>query len=164
MTRRCVATVWCGSLLCLLLLWSKPGNSGPEAKVKLAVVTQKASPLERLSARELKRLYLGEHVAGPDGQKLVPLNQAARSPDRVGFERVVLGMSEDEASRFWIDRKIRGQPGPPKAVPSPELLRRAVASLAGTITYLRASDVGPDLKIVKIDDKGPTDAGYSLQY
>jgi hypothetical protein len=117
-----------------------------------------------LSLREVKRLYLGEHVGAPGGKKLVPINRAPRSPEREEFERLVLRMSADEVARFWIDRKIRGQPGPPRALPSIELLRRAVASVPGTVAYLRSTDVGEDLTVLRIEGKRPGDPGYPLAY
>lgn len=129
----------------------------------LVVVTRKTSSLTDLSLRELKRLYQSEQVDGPDGTPLIPLNQAIGTPARVHFDQVVLGMSPDAVARYWVDRKIRGQTGSPKAIPSLDLLRRAVASVAGTLTYLSASDVTADLKVVTVDSKRPTDAGYVLQ-
>ena len=128
----------------------------------LIVVTQKASVLTDLSLRELKRLYQSEPVNGPDGSLLVPLNQAPGTPARVAFDQLVLKMSPDAMARYWIDRKIRGQTAAPRSVPSLDLLRRAVASVPGTLTYLAASDVTPELKVLTIDGKRPTDPGYVL--
>jgi hypothetical protein len=94
----------------------------------------------------------------------VPLNQAANSPDRVGFERVALGMSPDQIGRYWIDRKIRGQSRAPSSVSSPELLARAVSRIPGTIGYLRTGDLRPDLRVISIDGKRPADPGYRVEY
>ena len=96
------------------------------------------------------------------GTPLIPLNRPVGSPARVAFDQLVLKMNPDEVGRYWIDRKIRGQTGAPKAIPSLELLRRAVASVAGTLTYLSASELTADLMIVNVDGKRPTEAGYPL--
>jgi hypothetical protein len=128
----------------------------------LVIVTQKSSALSDLTLRELKRLYQSEQVNGPDGTQIIPLNRPAGSPARVAFDQLVLKMDPDEVGRYWIDRKIRGQTGAPKAIPSLDLLRRAVASVAGTLTYLSAAEVTADLKVVSVDGKSPTDAGYPL--
>lgn len=85
-------------------------------------------------------------MTGPDGRALIPLNHALGSPTRIAFESVVLKMSQDEVGRFWIDRKIRGQVGSPKSVAAVAVLRKAVATLPGTLTYLDANDLTPDLK------------------
>jgi hypothetical protein len=128
----------------------------------LVIVTQRSSALSDLSLRELKRMYQSEQVNGPDGTPIIPLNRPVGSPARVAFDQLVLKMDPDEVGRYWIDRKIRGQTGAPKAIPSLDLLRRAVASVAGTLTYLSASELTADLKIVSVDGKSPTDAGYPL--
>jgi hypothetical protein len=73
-------------------------------------------------------------------------------------------MSPDEVGRFWIDRKIRGQPGPPRAVSSVDLLRRVAASLPGTVAYLRTSEVGAELKVLRIEGKRPGEPGYPLEH
>ena len=131
-------------------------------KTALVIVTQKNSALIDLSMRELKRMYTSELVTDPGGTRLIPLNHPVNTPVRVGFDKLVLKMDPDYVGRFWIDRKIRGQTGAPKAIPSIDVLRRAVAALAGAVTYLAAGDVTADLKVVTIDGKRPTDADYPL--
>lgn len=144
--------------------WHVEGAHAAAGKAALALVTQKTSSLDGLTLREVKRLYLGEHLDTPDGKKLVPLNQAARSPERGEFERLVLNMAPDEVGRFWIDRKIRGQSGPPRAVSSLDLLRRAAASMPGAVVYLKPSEVGAELKVLRVEGKRPGEPGYPLEY
>lgn len=163
MTRSLLLALGLG-VLALVASWQVEAARAASGKPALALVTQKTSSLDELSLREIKRLYLGEHVDTPDGKKLVPINQAPRSAERGEFERLVLRMSPDEVGRFWIDRKIRGQAGPPKAVSSLDLLRRAAAAMPGTVAYLKASEVGPELKVLRIDGKRPGDPGYPLEY
>jgi hypothetical protein len=64
-------------------------------------------------------------------------------------------MSQDEVGRFWIDRKIRGQTGMPKSVPVVAVLRKAVATLPGTLTYIDANDLTPDLKVLALYTTDP---------
>ena len=133
------------------------------ASTQIVVVTKKSSTLSELSLRDLKRLYQGDKISAPDGTSLLPLNHAAGSPSRVTFDHLVLKMSPDEVGRYWVDRKIRGQTGAPKAIPSVDLLRKVVAAMAGALTYLDAADVTPDLKVVSIEGKLPTDLDYPLK-
>ncbi|MEO8180954.1 MAG: hypothetical protein ABI895_19135 [Deltaproteobacteria bacterium] len=46
---------------------------------------------------------MSEPVTGPDGTRLIPLNQPAEVPVRVGFDKLVLKMTPDYVGRFWID-------------------------------------------------------------
>jgi hypothetical protein len=131
--------------------------------VPLAIVVSKNSSLTNLSTYELKHLYLGEFVTDPNGKRLIPLNQAVTSLDRQSFDAAVLGMSTQQQASYWIDRRIRGMSGSPRAVDSSDLAQRVVARLEGTLTYLPLSAVGRDVKVVRVDGKLPTDPGYGIR-
>ncbi len=161
--RRPFLVCFAGALLALAAPPSKTVRAD-STKVHLAVVVAKDSPITDLSLATLKRLYLGEHVNAPGGKRLIPLNHAALSQDRVGFDRAVLGMSAEAVARYWIDRKIRGQSGPPKAVQPTDMLQRVVSHLEGSISYVRRDEVRPELKIVRIDGRAPGDPNYAVQY
>lgn len=134
-----------------------------DEKVSLALVVSKSSPVSELSSNELKRLYLGEAVTA-GGKRLIPLAYPTSSGERVKFEKAVLSMSPDAAARYWVDRKIRGQSGPPKAVPSPEVLQKLVSSLDVAIGYVSQSALSDGLKVVRVDGKLPGEAGYKLEF
>ena len=128
----------------------------------LVLVVARESPLQDLSTSSLRQLFLGESVQDPAGGKLVPLNQLPGSADRVAFDRSVLGMSPEEAGRYWIDRKIRGQSGAPRAIPSAATLQRLVARFPGSIAYLRADRVDPAVRVLRIAGRLPIDKDYPL--
>jgi hypothetical protein len=128
----------------------------------LALVVAKDNALRAISMRDLRRLYLGEDLEGPDGKRLIPLNHDRGAPERVAFDEKVLGMDPDEVGRYWIDRKIRGQSGPPKTVSPSARLRAAITHVDGTLTYLRVGDVQEGMKVLSIDGKAPGDPGYAL--
>jgi hypothetical protein len=44
------------------------------------------------------------------------------------------------------------------------VLQKAVASISGTIGYMRESEVDGVLKVLAIDGKRPNDADYPLEY
>ncbi|HET9955358.1 MAG TPA: hypothetical protein VFQ61_12675 [Polyangiaceae bacterium] len=133
-----------------------------DAPSRLAVVVAKSSPLQSIGFHELKRLYMGETVNGPEGMRLVALNHAPLSTERVQFDKSVLGMSPEEVARFWIDRKIRGQSGAPKTVEPLDLLQRVVAQLRGAVGYCRLEDVKGELRVIKVDGRLPNEGGYPV--
>jgi hypothetical protein len=129
---------------------------------RLALVVARQSPLQQLSRFELKKLYLGAHIVDPSGERIIPFNQSANAPDRLAFEQKVLGMSPDQVASYWIDRKIRGQSGAPKAAGSPELVQKVVSKVEHSIAYVRLEQVRPEVRVIAIDGKLPTDAAYQL--
>ncbi len=128
----------------------------------LVVVVSQSTPLAGIRLDDLRRLFLDEMIRDADWNKLVPLNQVPGSSERTLFDSRVLGMAPDEMARFWIDRKVRGDKGAPRSVAPAGNLARLVAKFKGTITFIRTVDMIPGLKIVKIDGRGPGDAGYAF--
>jgi hypothetical protein len=72
-------------------------------------------------------------------------------------------MTPDAAARYWIDRRIRGQSGAPKAVEPAAMIQRVVANLPRAVGYVRLRDVGSDVQVVRIDGRRPGEAGYPIQ-
>jgi hypothetical protein len=133
-------------------------------RVLLAVFVAKDSALQGLTLTELRRVFTNADDSGFSGQRSTPFNHPARSTDRVGFDQTVLHMSPEEVSRFWIDRKIRGLPGPPRAVDSLSQLLHLVARSAGGIGYARPAQITSEVRVIRIDGKRPGEAAYPLQF
>jgi hypothetical protein len=140
-----------------------PALGAGQGKVRLAVVVAKDSPIDDISFYDLKRLYQGETI-NVAGKRLVALNLPPMSEDRVRFDRAVLGMAPEVVARYWIDRKIRGQPGAPKSLETSDLVQRVVMRLAGGIGYARIADLKPDVKALRVDGKTLKDGGYPVEY
>jgi hypothetical protein len=138
-----------------------------QPKAPLVVICGARSTLHDLSLPVLRAMFLGDEAKAPDGSRLVPFNQPPNSNDRVAFDRLVLGKSPAEVSKYWIDRRIRGEGRPPKVVTSPldavALLRQLVAVFPGAISYLRADQIDASVRVVRIGGKLPADAGYPLK-
>ena len=128
---------------------------GPRAAI--VIVVARSSGIDDLSLDELRSIFMLK-----SGSRLRPLNLPPGAPERIAFERVVLGMTADQAARYWIERKIRGQGAPPKTIPTAQLLMRIVARVPDTIGYAADGPLPPGLKVVKIGGRSPSDRGYPL--
>jgi hypothetical protein len=131
--------------------------------VELAVVVAQGSPLKDVSFGDLRRIFTSEPFTDPSGARLVPLNHPPHAPDRVGFDRVVLGMEPDVVSKFWLDRRIRGQPGAPRTVDSLGMLLKVVAKLPGAIGYVRPQYLR-EVSALKVEGVLPGKPGYRLVF
>jgi hypothetical protein len=130
--------------------------------VPLAVVVAKNGPIEGLSRFELKKLYLGSNLQAPGGERILAFHQMSDAPDRIAFEQHVTGMQPEQLARYWIDRKIRGEGGVPRAVGSVELLQRVVSRLTHSVGYVRSDQIGPELRAIPIDGALPGEPGYPI--
>lgn len=162
-TRRSFLTA-CVGISCLVATSGVTTRVGAgEAKTRLAIVVAKNSPVSDISFYELKRLYLGEHISA-SGKRLLPLNLTPNSRERGAFDKTVLNMSPEAIARYWVDRKIRGDSGPPKTIEPLDLLQRVVARLDGAVGYAPVNEIRPELKALRIDGKSPSDSGYPLEF
>jgi hypothetical protein len=143
--------------LCLVVLGGSAFGDGK----KLLVVVAKGSSVTNISRSDLKRCFTSEPVSVGD-RTLVPFNAAPNTPDRVGFDKAVLGMSPDEVGRFWIDRKVRGQSAAPRSLPSAAHVAKVAAKFPGAIGYLTADQLTSDIQPVSVDGVAYTDARYNI--
>jgi hypothetical protein len=128
---------------------------------KLVLVVARGSPVTSISRTDLRRCFTGDRIE-VGGKTLVPFNATPSSPERAGFDRAVLGMSPDEVGRFWVDRKIRGQSGAPRSLPSPAHIAKVAAKFPGAIGYLREDQLTPDIQPVAVDGIAYSDARYDI--
>lgn len=125
---------------------------------RIVVVVAKGSKVTNLSSGDLKRLFLGERT----DDSPIPFNASPGTPERSGFDRHVLGMSPDDVGRYWVDRKVRGQSGAPRSLPSNAHIAKVVAKFPGAISYLPADQLTPDVQAVLIDGIPFTDSRYTI--
>ena len=151
-----VLLVGAGATAALAVGLARPARA---AEAPLVVIAAASSPLNDISRGSLRRAFLAEPTVIA-GLKLLPLNQNPGTPERARFDGVILDLTPEAMSRFWIDQRIRGQGSPPRAIPSVPLLCKLVAQLPGAISYVRATDVPAGVKVLSIDGKKPGTPGY----
>ncbi|HET9956178.1 MAG TPA: hypothetical protein VFQ61_16840 [Polyangiaceae bacterium] len=162
LTRRSLLWVWASGMVGLFTS-SAAERARAAERTRLAVVVAKSSRVEGLSLAQLRRAFLGDPLELA-GKNVNPVNRANGTKERTGFDSIVLGMSPEEVPRYWIDRKIRGQSGAPKAVEPSELHQRVVAKVDGGIGYVIPSEVRDDVKVVRVDGKLPNEKGYPIEF
>jgi len=78
--------------------------------------------------------------------------------------KLILGMSEREYEQYWIALVFRGEvEGGPVAVPTIGMQLEALSVFPGAITLVRAKDVKPGMKMLKVNGRIPGEAGYPVQ-
>jgi hypothetical protein len=162
--RKLGAAMVLGVLALLLCLPHVERSAKASDRVLLAVVVARGSNVDGVSLSELRRIFTNEGDKDGSGQRYVPFNHPPHTTDRVAFDKVVLSMTPDEVSQFWIDRKIRGLSGPPRSVDSLSLLLRLIARLPGGIGYARPAQLTGDVRAIRVNGKLPNEPGYPLTF
>ena len=152
----------CAAVVLLLLLPNAERSARASDRVVLAVVVARGSDVQDVRLAELKRIFTNEGDSDGSGQRYVPFNHPPHTTDRVAFDKLVLGMSADDVSQFWIERKIRGLSGPPRSVDSLSLLLRLIARLPGAIGYARPAQLTSEVRAVRVNGKLPNEPDYPL--
>jgi ABC-type phosphate transport system substrate-binding protein len=153
---------WVAASVFLVAAVPSPRSGVRAAEPPLVMIVSKDTPLTNISTAQLRRTFQGELAEYTSGKRLIPINHPLQSSARVHFDMIVLGLGQTEVGRFWIDRRIRDQSGPPRTVPSAEMALRFVMSMKGSITYVTPEQLNERVRALTVDDKAAGEPGYLL--
>ena len=129
----------------------------------VAIVVHPQVDIDDLSFAQLKSIFLAEQQHWQDRSRITLLVRAAIAPERDLVLTEIYGMSEDRYRQYWIAKMFRSEVASgPKIVFSTDMLRDLVTVIPGSIGFVPMSEVGPDLKVIRIDGRLPGDEGYPL--
>jgi ABC-type phosphate transport system substrate-binding protein len=140
------AVVWRLALAAVAIALTATSSSYADAEI--LVVVSKNHPDSSLGVSELRPLFKVTKTNWSFGEKASPINLPPANDSRRTFDRVVLGMSPDEVSKYWIDRKIRGNGRPPRSLPSAPAVVAVVAANKGAVGYVPAGSNTDRVKVV----------------
>jgi ABC-type phosphate transport system substrate-binding protein len=143
-----------------------PGVAGAQAHAPrpLAIVVNPNVPETNLSFAELRRIFLGEQQYWPDRSKVTLLVRAPTAYERSMVLDRIYRMDEDRFRQYWIGKMFRAEVAAgPKIVYSSDMALNLIAAIRGSITFVPLSAVTPDVKVLRIDGKPPSEPGYPLQ-
>jgi hypothetical protein len=131
------------------------------ANAQVAVIVNRANPIQNLSLSDLQRLYLGQSVTFSNGARVV-LVTYPNAESR--FYSTALGMTGDRFQRHWMELVFQGQDvTPPKAIANGDEVNRFVAEHAGALAFIDLAAADQTVKIIPIDGRAPTDPAYRLR-
>jgi ABC-type phosphate transport system substrate-binding protein len=153
-------------LLALLMMPVGAANAQDEiiASSSIAIVVHKDAEVDNLSLAELRSIFLAERQFWQDRQRIILLVRAPQSDERDFVLNKIYQMSEAQFRKYWIAKMFRAEvPRGPKIVFSTDMTLELVTAIPGSISFMRATDVSDDVKLVRVDGKLPSETGYPLQ-
>jgi hypothetical protein len=130
----------------------------------VAIVVSPDLPINGLSFREVRSLFLGERQFWNPQLRVVLLMRAPVAPERDVVLRTIYEMSEAQFRQYWISKVFRADiSSGPKIVYSTEMATELVSAIPGAVAFVDASQIPKGLKVLKIDGKLPTDKTYPLR-
>lgn len=135
-------------------------RAGQEA---LAIVVNRANPVDDLSTDELRKAFLGGRQRWPNGRKITVVMRPPGDTDRDFVLRTVCKMTEAEFQKYVLQATFTGETNAgPRVLDTALGVRRFVFNVPGAIGYIRLSEVDDTVKVLHIDGRAPTDPGYRL--
>jgi ABC-type phosphate transport system substrate-binding protein len=133
------------------------------ADADIAIVVNKANPVDSISKIQLRKLLLGEQEKWAGGAKVSVLLRSA-GPERDSVIRVACAMSGLEFEQHFVHANLNGDTvSSPKSLASAIAVRQLVASVPGAIGFVHMSEVNDSVKVIKLDGAAPGDPGYKLK-
>jgi ABC-type phosphate transport system substrate-binding protein len=119
----------------------------------LAIIVNPGYKDGKLNTQDIRKIFLGERRAFPDGLFATPINHNAGSPDRKQFFSSVLGMDETSLLRYWRRQISTGNNHQPVELGSYTAVLNSVASTPGGISYIDSHLVNDKVKVLMVLDK-----------
>lgn len=149
----------CAGLALLLVAPARPAGAAD-----MAVIVYKDTPVQSLSFAEMRRVFLGERQYWNAEMPVVLIVRAPVAPERTVVLDRIYRMTESQFKQYWIARIFRAEAtSTPKVVYSNQTINELVAAIPGAISLVRADEVQPGVRTIKIDGLLPGEANYPLR-
>lgn len=158
------ATLAFGATLCLYGARPSHPAHAQESGEAVAIVVHRGTTIDNLSFDALRSIFLGDRQFWPGGNRITLLMRAPVAAERKVVLERIYRMNEGQFRQYWIAKLFRAEvANGPKIFYSSEMARELVNAIPGAIAFMPASEIGPTLKILRIDGKGPDEPGYPLR-
>lgn len=134
------------------------------ADTDIAIVVHPDTPVDVLSLADVRKVFRGERQYWTPDIPVVLLVRAPVSREREVVLRVIYQMNEAQFKQYWIAKIFRAETtATPKIVYSNDVANQLVGAIPGAVGFMPAGEVKPPLKILRVDGKGPGEAGYQIR-
>jgi ABC-type phosphate transport system substrate-binding protein len=132
----------------------------------LAIIVHRSNSVENLSLAELREYFLAERSSWSTRQKIRVAMREPGSSEREVVLRLICGMIRDQDfTTYFLRAKFSEQViEEPRSLNSTPDMIRFVANVSGAIGYVRADEVDPSVRVIRVDNLAPGDPGYKLKF
>jgi hypothetical protein len=128
-----------------------------------AIVVNRSNEIDNISSNDLVKYFSAKKKFWPNGKKVVILLREAGSEEKEVLSKKVYKLSENRLKKMWVGKVYKGEiSSPPKVVSSSSAMIKSVMNKEGGIGIVKAKDISDGVKVLRIDGKLPSDAGYPL--
>ena len=155
---------WTFGALAILLLGLAPSTAHAQESEPLAIVVNRNNPVTEISLVDLRRVFRGQRSRWSNGRRVTLVMRDPGAPEREAILKALYGVAEMEYRRTYLQAVFSGEASDaPKTLASTNGVLRFVYNVPGAIGYVRARDVDPSVKMLRIDGRLPGEPGYRLE-
>ena len=129
-------------LLLGMLLWSSASFA------EIAIVVSKDSPLNNITAKEAKRIFLGVTKKLPNGQSIKIVDYAGNKSLQQDFYLAVTNKSVSEIRNRWAGLAFSGKAVPPISLQTINEVKAWLRANTNGVGYLNPKDIDDTLKLI----------------
>ena len=118
------------------------------AHADVVVIVSAKSPVTRLTAEQIAKIFLGKTSSFPDDSDAVPIDQTEGSAVRDEFYSKVVHKSSPQVTAYWAKVIFTGDGRPPETLESNLAVRKAVAKNTNAIGYVDKSAVDKSVRVI----------------
>ena len=145
----------------LLYVLSPLAYAAPGADI--AVVANKAVPVDNLTFSELRKILLGDRQFWTSNVRVTLLIRAPVAHERDVVLKSILEMSESQFRQYWIGKVFRAESSAaPKTVYTNEMAGALITNIPGSVAFIESTQVSKEMKVLRIDGFLPGEKGYPL--
>ncbi|MFA6921364.1 MAG: phosphate ABC transporter substrate-binding protein [Gallionella sp.] len=123
------------------------------AYADVVVIVSARSAVNRLTAEQTGRIFLGKVNAFPGGGNVVPVDQSEGTAIRDEFYARIVRKSAAQLTAYWAKMVFTGDGFPPKLLNGNVAVKHAVSNDPEAIGYIDRSAVDSSVKVV-LDPQG----------
>jgi ABC-type phosphate transport system substrate-binding protein len=155
---------WTFGALAIALLGLAPSTAHAQESEPLAIVVNRNNPVTEISLVDLRRVFRGQRSRWSNGRRVTLVMRDPGAPEREAILKALYGVAEMEYRRTYLQAVFSGEASDaPKTLASTNGVLRFVYNVPGAIGYVRARDVDPSVKMLRIDGRLPGEPGYRLE-
>jgi len=119
------------------------------APLRVKVITH-PSRAGKLTASDVRAIYLKQKRFWNDGQPIIPINRDAGSTARELFSEGIFGRDSARLASYWNQRYFEAGEFPPATLASEEAVIRFVAGNENAIGYVTGENVGDSVAVIMV--------------
>jgi ABC-type phosphate transport system substrate-binding protein len=142
----------------MVFVLSSAATAAPQ---DFAVVVNKSNPVDSISMAELRKIVLAQVNRWAGDHNLITVLMT--HDEQSGALQTVCGMTEKDFNFHIMRARFNGETiRTPTILVSAAKLKQTVASTAGAIGFILATDVDDSVKVVKVGGLAPGQSGYPV--